>query len=153
MILIILTIRKISYDPFAQLDSINSAKLYELYKKGKGPLVGNKTRHGIPAKEVFASRSREIGKAQPLTNNTTNADSKQSSDKLLAGFSSAFVASSLLAVLGHTTHILDVFGDHIKNIVKYLLDFVSITLGSITTAGFLADEDEEKVDLGSQKLI
>lgn len=62
-------------------------------------------------------------------------------DKSLLGFGTAFLASSSLAIAGHTTKLFDIFGEMLKKPINFVLDIASIMLGTITAAGFLADDD------------
>jgi len=52
----------------------------------------------------------------------------------------AFVISSLLAITGHATNILDRFGSTFGTLLKYGLDAISLTLGTIAAAGYLSDD-------------
>lgn len=62
----------------------------------------------------------------------------------------AFLASTSLAVAGHSTTILDFMGKTIGNIVRYIFDALSLTLGTATLANYLAgskDSSESDFDV------
>lgn len=59
----------------------------------------------------------------------------------LTGVGSAFLASAILATIGHTTSFLDKFGDRFGSLLKYVLDAISLSLGTVTAVGFFSKKN------------
>ena len=97
----------------------------------------NATNHPTAIKTTIPETSlkHEYLKCSELNNGSFNTS--------VQGVGTAFAVSSLLAIMGHTTNVLVRLGITVSNLIKYGLDAISLTLGTITAAGCLSEEDKD----------